>query len=131
MSRLPGTWHAIIDRPETPIWLITSSCSPLAVRRTQVGFAEDLFFLLAHIMAGNGTMPPAIDEAGAFLLATSSTLSLVGDLGIIIAFASSSEARRLTTTRMIAFLAMADLVGEVGVRASRAQQPCPFLFFHR
>lgn len=82
-------------------------------------------------MAGNGTMPPAIDEAGAFLLATSSTLSLVGDLGIIIAFASSSEARRLTTTRMIAFLAMADVVGEVGVRASRAQQPCPFLFFHR
>ena len=98
----------------------------------QVGFADALvFFLLPHIMAGNGTMPPAIDEAGAFLLATSSTLSLVGDLGIIIAFASSSEARRLTTTRMIAFLAMADLVGEVGVRASRAQQPCPFLFFHR
>ncbi len=48
-----------------------------------------------------------------YVLTTSSMLSAVGDLMIIIAFLCSPEARRLLPTRMVAYLAMADLLGEL------------------
>lgn len=65
----------------------------------------------------NGTS--SVDAAGEALLAASSALSLLGDLGLIIAFASSAEAaRRHSTTRIIVFLAMADLIGELPIVGS-------------
>jgi hypothetical protein len=66
--------------------------------------------------AHNGTTP--VVAAGEALLAASSTLSLVGDLGIIVVFFSSPIPRSHTTIRIIAFLAIADLIGELPIVGS-------------
>ena len=57
-------------------------------------------------------------EINAGLLATSSILSAVGDIGILSFAMFSEEAHRLLTTRLVAYLAAADLVGESPVLGS-------------
>lgn len=65
------------------------------------------------------------DVVGSTLLATSSSMSALGDAGIVISFVLSAEARAHQGTRIIAFLAAADLLGELPVFGSLAMPGVP------
>ena len=62
--------------------------------------------------------PAATQTVSAAVLATSSMLSVLGDVGILSAFALSPQSRQLLTTRLVACLAMADLFGQMPVVGS-------------
>ena len=61
-----------------------------------------------------------VAEASVVVLSTSSTLSAIGDLALLLTFFLSAEARHQPTTRLIIFLAAADLLGEFPVVGSFA-----------
>ena len=60
----------------------------------------------------------APQTVSATVLATSSMLSALGDVGILSAFALAPHGRQLLTTRLVACLAMADLFGQMPVVGS-------------
>ena len=66
----------------------------------------------------SGGLPHAVAVAGGALLSLSSTLSIFGDVGIMLGFLFSLETRRHPTLRLIFFLAVADLLGEMPVVGS-------------
>ena len=69
----------------------------------------------------NATVVSAlVSDAGNILMACASAASAVGDIGILSAFVLSEAARRQSTTRLVAFLAAADLIGEMPVIGSMA-----------